>query len=39
VKAATGVYASTYYIYDDLGNLVIVIPPEGVKHILNPNDD
>lgn len=33
VKAATGVYASTYYIYDPSGNLVVVIPPEGVKSI------
>lgn len=24
-------WASTYYIYDDLGNLVAVLPPEGVK--------
>ncbi len=26
-------YASTYYIYDDFGNLVVVIPPEAVKRI------
>lgn len=28
-------YASTYYIYDDFGNLVIVIPPQGVKNLLD----
>jgi len=33
VKIATDVYASTYYLYDPQGNLVVVIPPEGVKSI------
>lgn len=37
VKAPGGVYASTYYVYDDFGNLVVVIPPEGVERILNTN--
>ena len=32
-SGATKLYASTYYLYDDLGNLVVVIPPEGVKAI------
>lgn len=36
VKAATGVYACTYYIYDDFGNLVVVLPPEAINKILNP---
>ncbi|HMJ68286.1 MAG TPA: DUF6443 domain-containing protein [Cyclobacteriaceae bacterium] len=37
VKAATAVYASTYYIYDDFGNLAVVLPPEAVKFIINEN--
>ncbi|MBI1767665.1 MAG: hypothetical protein HYR67_04760 [Bacteroidetes bacterium] len=27
-------YASTYYIYDDLGNLAVVLPPEVIKSAL-----
>jgi hypothetical protein len=30
----TTLYASTYYLYDDYGNLVAVLPPEGVKKLL-----
>lgn len=37
VKAADGVYASTYYVYDDFGNLVVVIPPEGIEHLRTGN--
>ncbi|MEJ0055855.1 MAG: hypothetical protein WDN75_09525 [Bacteroidota bacterium] len=30
-------YACTYYIYDDIGNLVVVLPPEGVNAIVSQN--
>ncbi len=33
VKANATEYASTYYIYDDMGHLVVVLPPEAVKKI------
>jgi RHS repeat-associated protein len=29
-------YASTYYIYDDLNNLVVVIQPQGVSMLITP---
>ncbi len=35
VQAPNGIFAQTYYIYDDLGNLTLVIQPEGVQEILN----
>ena len=28
-------YASTYYVYDDIGNLVVVLPPEGVNSLIS----
>jgi hypothetical protein len=28
-------YTSTYYLYDDLGHLVVVLPPEAVKKIIS----
>ncbi len=34
VKADAVQYATTYYIYDNWGNLVLVLPPEGVKALL-----
>jgi hypothetical protein len=37
VKAPGNAYACTYYVYDDFGNLVAVIPPEGVQRLLNEN--
>lgn len=29
----TRLYASTYYIYDDYGNLALVLPPEAIRNI------
>jgi hypothetical protein len=37
VLASPGVYASTYYIYDDFGHLVVVLPPEGVQKVIETN--
>jgi hypothetical protein len=28
-------YASTYYVYDDNGNLIVVLPPEAIKSSLD----
>jgi hypothetical protein len=33
VRAGENLYATTYYVYDDIGNLVVVIPPEGVRSL------
>ena len=35
VKAGTTAYASTYYVYDDFGNLIVVLPPEGVNSLVS----
>jgi hypothetical protein len=37
VEAPGGGYASTYYLYDEIGNLVVVIPPEGIQRVLETN--
>ena len=33
MNGSTTLFASTYYVYNDLGNLVVVLPPEGVNRI------
>ncbi|MEK6780697.1 MAG: DUF6443 domain-containing protein [Bacteroidota bacterium] len=35
VKVNATAYASTYYIYDDFGNLVVVLPPQAVEELIN----
>lgn len=35
VQADATTYAQTYYVYDNFGNLVSVIQPEGVKNIVS----
>jgi hypothetical protein len=34
VKISPTEFASTYYVFDDAGNLVFVLPPEAIKKIL-----
>lgn len=35
VKVDNETYATTYYVYDDFGHLVVVLPPEAVKQIVD----
>lgn len=39
VKAGTTAHYSTYYVYDDYGNLRYVLPPAAIEEISNANDD
>jgi RHS repeat-associated protein len=35
IQAPNGTWAQTYYIFNDLGNLVYVSPPEATQNVLN----
>jgi hypothetical protein len=39
VDSTIKLYASIYYIYNDFGELVVVLPPEGVKAIVAQSDN
>ncbi|MEM7552407.1 MAG: DUF6443 domain-containing protein [Bacteroidota bacterium] len=36
VQSGAAEYAKTYYVYDDFGQLAVVLPPEAVKQIEQP---